>query len=408
MADNTDSHTPKRNSNGCVRFTPAPSQGDAISALKKIPRYLFRVHTPSTSGETSLESVVSRAALCGHCRADNDIFSMPPGEAAEMLNCHLRGWARDGDNLMSWTSSLLFALQYALYRSILPKGGPYNDRFDIWIYVLDTRLLPEGSFIPDVALLDAFTGEDSGRTYNLSNMRRLRRETSYNFGEYLCQGKLLIEGASSSASLGSIIYHGLFRLCPELGVPNKNFELAKRVCRLRIECFASPTPTTKADFRFASTIAQGCFGEEDQWALPMTAAFLSLRKRLINDVVIVGGFKALFSDQEICKHDLDTLKTYQLDTHPETHQFSKIAQDIHSDYLTRVLDSVLATATKLSREYSGASFQRGSVWLTHPSGIFLTLIFSSGLRGPSTMYVESTQSQGFWKKDLLTLAFLFT
>ncbi|KXH34812.1 hypothetical protein CSAL01_00393 [Colletotrichum salicis] len=126
MAGKTDSHTPKRSSSGRVRFTPGPSQVDATSALKKIPRYLFRVHTPSTSGETSLESVVSRAALCGHCRAERDIFSIPPGEAAEMLNCHLRGWARDGDNLMSWTSSLLFALQYALYRSILPKGFASN------------------------------------------------------------------------------------------------------------------------------------------------------------------------------------------------------------------------------------------------------------------------------------------
>ncbi|EXF79335.1 hypothetical protein CFIO01_02070 [Colletotrichum fioriniae PJ7] len=298
MADKNDSLTSKSAGNGYVRFTPGSSHSDATLALKKIPRYLFRVHAPSTAGETSLESVVSRAALCGHAGAGCDIFSMPPGEAAEMLNCHLRGWARDGDNLMSWTSSLLFALQYALYRSILPKGGRLEDPSDIWIYILDTRLLPEGSFIPDVALLDTFTGKDAARTYNLSKMRYLRRETSYNFGEYLCQGKLPIEGVCSSASLQSIIDHGLFRLCPELGLPNEHLELAKRVRRLRAQCFASPTPATKADFRFASTIAQGCFGEEDEWALPMTAAFLSLRKRPINDGVIISGFKALFSGMQ--------------------------------------------------------------------------------------------------------------
>lgn len=295
MATKIDSATTQRISPGCVRFTPGPSYGDATSALKKIPRYLFRVHAPSASGETSLESVVSRAALCGHAGAGCDIFSMPPGEAAEMLNCHLRGWARDGDNLMSWTSSLLFALQYALYRSILSRDGRLEDSSAIWIYILNTRLLPEGSFIPDIALLDAFTGKDSARTYNLFKLRYLRRETPYNFGEYLCQGNLSVEGVCSSATLQSVIDHGLFRLCSELGLPNKNLELAKRVCRLRAQCFASPTPATKAEFRFASTIAQGCFGDEDEWAIPMTAALLSLRKRPINDVVVIDGFKALFS-----------------------------------------------------------------------------------------------------------------
>ncbi|KXH50172.1 hypothetical protein CSIM01_07396 [Colletotrichum simmondsii] len=284
MATEIDSAPTQRISRGCVRFTPGPSYGDATSALKKIPRYLFRVHAPSTSGETSLKSVVSRAALCGHAGFDCDIFSMPPDEAAEMLNRHPRGWARDGDNLMSWTSSLLFALQYALYRSIVSKGGRLDEPSDIRIYVLDTSLLPEGSFIPDIALLDAFTGKDAART----------------------------------------------------------------VCKLRVQYFASPPPATKADFRFASAIAQGCFGDEDEWALPMTAALLSLRKRAINDIVIINGFKALFSDQEICVHNLDTFKTFPLDTHPEIHQFSKIIQDLHSDYCTRALDSVLATAAKLS------------------------------------------------------------
>ncbi|KAK0377612.1 hypothetical protein CLIM01_05012 [Colletotrichum limetticola] len=52
--------------------------------------------------------------------------------------------------------------------------------------------------------------------------------------------------------------------------------------------------------------------------------------------------------QQICEYNLDTFKTFPLDTHPEINQFSKIIQDIHSDYCARALDSVLATAAKLS------------------------------------------------------------
>ncbi|OHE93847.1 hypothetical protein CORC01_10868 [Colletotrichum orchidophilum] len=346
MADRITSltiHCHSATTDSCLPFSPGRCSPES-SALSKIPRYLFRVHAPSTSGQTSLKEVVSKAALGGHARAGRDIFSMPAEEAAEMLNCHLRWWARNFDNLMSWTSSLLFALQYALYRSIKLQGGRLDEASDIWIYVVDTRNLPEGSFISDQALLNAFTGKDATHPYNLSNFRQLRER--YNFGEYLCQGRLSITGASTSASLKSIIEHGLFRLCPELGLPNEKPELANRVCRLRTQCFASSTPADKADFRFASTIAQGCFGEE--WALPMTAAFLSLRRRPVNDVVIVDGFNALFSEQEICAHDLGSFKTYHRDTHPETLQFSKVIQDLHSDYCTRVLDSVLDTTTKLS------------------------------------------------------------
>ncbi|KAK1541987.1 hypothetical protein CPAR01_05374, partial [Colletotrichum paranaense] len=77
IATKINSAPTQRITRGYVRFTPGPSYGDATSALKKIPRYLFRVHAPSTSGKTSLKSIVSRAALCGHARSDCDIFSMP-------------------------------------------------------------------------------------------------------------------------------------------------------------------------------------------------------------------------------------------------------------------------------------------------------------------------------------------
>ncbi|KAF4884983.1 hypothetical protein CGCFRS4_v012283 [Colletotrichum fructicola] len=331
-------------SHNCLPFSPSRHDHPEISqALEDIPRYLFRVHAPSTAGETTAEHVLSKAATLGKTGATTDIFSMPVREAAEMLNCHLRNWPRDSDNLMSWSSSLLFALQYALYRNIKPNPDNLSD---IQVFVLDTSGLPRGAFIPDTALLNVYTGKDSQREYNLSKIRHLRRSTSYNFGEYLCQGSLSVEDHSTSTRLQDIICHGLFKLCPEMQEPNEKPELAKRVCKLRTDCFAVTTSATRLEVRTALSLAIGCFG--DEWALPMMAALLSFRRRRRNDSVIIDAFKANFSGKEMLRYDLGALKSFSHERLPEVYQFEKIIQDIHSDQCTRTLDSVIASTMKLS------------------------------------------------------------
>ncbi|KAF9876587.1 hypothetical protein CkaCkLH20_05995 [Colletotrichum karsti] len=336
--------TETASSQGCLLFSPTADQARLSAALEDIPRYLFRVHAPKTAGQTTNKEVISRAAMLGKPGATTDILSMPARSAAEMLNSHLRGWSRDGDNLMSWSSSLLFALQYALYRNI--KERDRDELADIRVHVLDTSGLPPGALLPDAPLLDAFADKDSWKTYNLAKIRSLRRDTSYNFGEYLSQGTLSIEGRSTSTSLQEIINHGLFKLCPEMGEPNEKPELAKRVCRLRADCFATSVATSKLEIRIALSLAEGCFG--DEWALPMMAALLSLRRRRRNDSVIVDAFSANFSEKELRKHDLGALKSFSNEKLPEVYQFEKIIQDIHSYHCTRALDSVIATTMRLS------------------------------------------------------------
>jgi hypothetical protein len=76
--------------------------------LSPIPRYLFRISTPRSDGLTNQTWVKSKA---GRLNPDGP-------STAERLNRHLRwrGQADDGDNLVSWTSSLLFALLGKLIR----------------------------------------------------------------------------------------------------------------------------------------------------------------------------------------------------------------------------------------------------------------------------------------------------
>ncbi|TDZ67545.1 hypothetical protein CTRI78_v002786 [Colletotrichum trifolii] len=260
-----------------VLFRPEQNERALVADLANIPRYLFRVHAPSTRGRTTNNEVTSVAALDEYDYATSDMLSWDFEDAADMLRDHLTSWSREGDNLMSWSSSFLFALHYALYH--IARNATDNAS-NTRIYVVDTMGMAVGSFLPDLGLIDYFVYWDSGAppSMRLSKLQWLRRSTEYNFGEYLCQGTLSIAGRATSTSLQNLINHGLLGLVPELAEPNGRLELAKRVYSLREDLFSLPSRPTKVETRTALVIAQGCFGQE--WALPMMAALLSLRKRV--------------------------------------------------------------------------------------------------------------------------------
>ncbi|KAL0936350.1 uncharacterized protein CTRU02_208565 [Colletotrichum truncatum] len=338
---------------GFLPFSSKSRHPEISAALDDVPRYLFRVHAPTTAGQTTTDYVASRAAVFGLPSSTTDILTIPDQDAAEMINCHLRGWSRNTDNLISWSSSLLFVLQYALYRNV--KIG--DELSDIQVHVLDTLGLPSGAFISDMALLDTFASKHRKEKMNLSNFRHLRRNTLYNFGEYLCQGTLFYDGRCASASLNDIVHHGLFKLCPEMEEANEKSELAKRVLKMRDQCFGSPSAATKQEIRAALAISQGCFGEE--WALPLMAALLSLRKRYPDDDVIIEAFKANFSGkksfyvyEEIVATKRGALKSFSDERLPEIFQFEGIIQDIHNEHSLRTLDSIIASTIGLSRKLS--------------------------------------------------------
>jgi hypothetical protein len=86
-----------------------------------MPRYLFRTFDTKSSG-LSNESVVASLASTTRKLDDErvDILNQEPEKVAISLHMHLTKHCFGGmhqDNLMSWTSSLLVAVQYAIYRA---------------------------------------------------------------------------------------------------------------------------------------------------------------------------------------------------------------------------------------------------------------------------------------------------
>lgn len=262
-----------------------------------VPRYLFRVYSPSTAGQTTDSYVTPPASTCGRAEKTRDIFRLPPAEAAIRLNEHLRWWPSHESkcNLMSWTSSLLFALQYGLRRHNTDHDK--SELSQISLLMLDTRGFPIGTFIKDVEIMEVFAQyTDFNQTKNLDDFFQFRKsDRGYYFGEYLTQGRIDIRGRCIVTNMQRLIDAGLFELRPELKDKSRWREWANRVVDLR-KLFKAPqdTPTTThTEVRKAITVAGACFG--NGWDIPVAIMLLALKRRQTKDPVIINGFAAMFA-----------------------------------------------------------------------------------------------------------------
>ncbi|OPB46323.1 hypothetical protein A0O28_0064440 [Trichoderma guizhouense] len=185
-------------------------------AVDETPRYLFRVFTPDSQGESGIHWVKSMAASDSLPCSMIDVFSIIDKQrAADLLARHLRWRKIPNGNLVSWTSSLLFALVYIFHL----RASIHNEATldEIQLLVVDTAGLPKGAFMRDLDLMRAFRSFD----LNLRNVEDLRyRQSSeflgyYYFGEYLSQGALKVEGHCQMVSARNLVDGGLYDIRKE-------------------------------------------------------------------------------------------------------------------------------------------------------------------------------------------------
>jgi hypothetical protein len=162
-------------------------------------------------------------------RSRTDILALKEEKAATLLHAHLTKscfGGEDSDNLMSWTSSLLFAIQYAIWRLNIGR----HSASDIKICVVCTDDFPPGQFMRDVPLLEAYRSTAQRLDSEIPRFFdfRLGSEDYYN-GEYLSQGAVNISKRSCVVSLQQLIDAGLYRLYPEFEDADGKTKWAKRV-----------------------------------------------------------------------------------------------------------------------------------------------------------------------------------
>ncbi|KAK7738322.1 hypothetical protein SLS53_006131 [Cytospora paraplurivora] len=237
---------------------------------------------------------------------------------------------------MSWSSSLLFVLQYGLYRHHNEKDGSAFS--DIHLLVIDTRQLPPRTFVKDLEIIPIFApfNGEWNQYKDLSRILNLR-QSDYYFGEYLSQGDLDLTGKAAQTSLQQLIDLGLFSLVPQMRDEESWGSWARPVVGFR-KCFndTADVYASRTEVRRAITIAEGAFG--GPWTIPVSAMLLALQPRQRSDSAIVRGFEAMFTEAEFRTASLSEMYIDE-ERLPEVAQFRRLIGDIDS-YLSPVDDMV--------------------------------------------------------------------
>lgn len=256
-------------------FAPLPFDQLLNASLDNIPTYLFRVSDHNSPGTTNPTEVCSPA--CTNLQQRADLCGMKGERAAYVLRDHLQ-WEctsvnsiEHSCNLMSWTSSLLFALQYAFYRhNYWNKGN--EDFSNTFILIVDTRQFKRGAFARDLEAMEAYKGISTGHR-SLDALYKLRRTGRFYFGEYLSQGRLKIDPERvHQVTIDNLIQRGLFDINPELKDEAQWSNWANRVNQLRYLIQKGPIDIQRSDIQAAMNVAEAF----QPFAVPVAAMLLTI------------------------------------------------------------------------------------------------------------------------------------
>ncbi|PYH65527.1 uncharacterized protein BO88DRAFT_471416 [Aspergillus vadensis CBS 113365] len=260
--------------------------------LAEVPRYLFRAFDKESSGRSDHHVVASAESISAESdRSRTDLLSRPPKESTRMLYKHLK-WLRaeDTDNLMSWSGSLLYVIQYAIWRC----NKHCRDPAEVYICIVDTRKFPRGQFARDKSLLRAYRDAPEIDQSMQSFFAFRLGYPYYDNGEYLSQGVLHHAGRSSVVSLKQLIQAGLYDIYPEFKDASARKLWAKRAGFLR-SAWSDERTTTQLDIQYAVNVARECFNGFD--ALDIALVLLTLKKRRLLPIATMGqGVRRIYRD----------------------------------------------------------------------------------------------------------------
>ncbi|KAK3299582.1 uncharacterized protein B0H64DRAFT_102348 [Chaetomium fimeti] len=302
--------------NGPTLFHPAPSRFPQWH-FADVPRYLFRAFDQASSGQSDenvVASIESISATPWHSKVD--LLSRTKEKATRMLHRHLTKKCLSGgegdDNLMSWSSSLLFVIQYAIWRCHRRDCG----QDEVKICAVDTTKFPRGQFARDMPLLRAYY-ETSGLDQKMRRFFDFRLETAdYDNGEYLSQGKVHHTGRSCVFSLDQLIQAGLHDLYPEFEDSSAMGSWTKRVKDLRLGWSIEHT-TTQVDIRRAFEVARACLDPFN--ASDIALLLLSFKNLKVRTTTTTRTSRS----RNVTQQDRENLKDYGPD---EVQRYMELAE----------------------------------------------------------------------------------
>jgi hypothetical protein len=313
-------------SNDSLLFNPTanPHFENFNFDLDRPPRFLFRTFDYKSSGHSDDKVIASPAAKFGLPNHTKDIFTLDSDVAISIVDKHLNPWLRKNstdkdpyhdDNFMSWTTSLLYAVQYAYYRR--SRYGCSLDQ--IKICVVDVSMFPPGQFIRSCSLLQAYHG--LGRSDGMQNLYSTTLLVyMYTFGEYLSQGHLrhrrycekTQRTSSSVISMACLERNGIYTLYPELEDPTGHGVWALRTIQLRKLWHGEDNETISSigELRAAINLATAWFKNASDPS-GLAIYFLSFRKRKFRNVEVDSGATSRDSLPDWMRHPID-VKEFEL------------------------------------------------------------------------------------------------
>ncbi|KAK3615710.1 hypothetical protein LTR56_026429 [Elasticomyces elasticus] len=327
--------------------------------LQPVPRFLFRIYTPKSDGFTDEHEASSRDATSEAHKSNEDVFSAQTPEAiATRIADHLwwRKLARS-DNLVSWSSSMLFLVPYIFYRH--HESSDRSSLHDIRLLVIDTERFPARTFIRDSDLISAFKEFDTREEKGLKSMAHLRSNTDCYFGEYLSQGSLRISGKCSSVSAQTMIERGLFDLHFVFGeayegTHRDTWVVPVRTARKTIETAPKNPPAALEQLTAAFDIAIAFGGD---WRLPIAVQLLAILPHGLDPCLV---YKLVGTHLASTTHEVDRCAVYWQTLHaplpmPELVRGKSIMRKLFIMHLQDVLlqaKSTLIRTISILSEYS--------------------------------------------------------
>jgi len=244
-------------------FQPSGIYQGLNDSFDQVPPYLFRTWAPQTNGSNDTD-FIRPAAVCNN-KPSSDLFSFDHQFGKTMLSDHILWKNRFDDNLTSWTSSLLYALQLARHRNALDRRK-FTYAGNINICVVDTRKFNRKTFLPAPTLLAAYSVPSYGKLTH-----------GYSEGEFLSQGILDIRGKSKVESFENLLSRNLMDVFPPDLPEHKLWYAVQDYRRTWVE----DKPIEEAELKAALSLASHCFN--GKFYLAMVTMFLALKPRSLKD-----------------------------------------------------------------------------------------------------------------------------
>ncbi|RGP67296.1 hypothetical protein FSPOR_6054 [Fusarium sporotrichioides] len=263
---------------GPTLFIPPESTSfeEELPFARDPPKYLFRAYDSESWGVNKPNVI----AAVGSDKSRINFLSSRQ-DPTKMLYGHVIGpkTSTKDDNLVSWSSSLMFVIQRANSRCYQNDMGAAN----VYICAVDTTKFPKHQFVRDKYLMQLFPGNSMGEI----GFREFQfNDPTYDNGEYLSQGILSTQGRSCTMSLENLETAGFGGLYPKLDVSSgKAAALAKMpwtnyVKDLR-KTWQDECTSTLSDLGSAIKIAQKCFTSSDK--TDMALLLLAFRNRKLKN-----------------------------------------------------------------------------------------------------------------------------